>query len=98
GYACATKLIARLLWTIGQKMEYALAHINAGNLHNAIARDAQAIIGIDPSDRSNSLSSSTSLSPRLTMSTSTPSRARSLHAAAWTLPPPSSMVAPLSAS
>lgn len=51
GYACATKLIARLLWTIGQKMEYALAHINAGNLHNAIARDAQAIIGIDPSDK-----------------------------------------------
>ncbi len=47
----ATKLLARLLWEVGQKVDFELAHIDAGNLRNAIARDAEAIIGIKPGDR-----------------------------------------------
>ena len=51
GYACATKLIARLLTVIGEEVDYELACIDAGNLHNAIARDARAIIGIKEADK-----------------------------------------------
>ncbi len=48
---CATKLLVRVLWELGQQFDFALAHIDAGNLRNAIARDAEAIIGIKPADR-----------------------------------------------
>ncbi|MBP5498114.1 MAG: aminoacyl-histidine dipeptidase [Muribaculaceae bacterium] len=51
GYASATKQIARLLWTIGQEINFELASIDSGNLHNAIARDAKAVIGIKPADK-----------------------------------------------
>ncbi|MBR1543414.1 MAG: aminoacyl-histidine dipeptidase [Muribaculaceae bacterium] len=51
GYASATKLIARLLWTIRQEIPYELACIDSGNLHNAISRDAKAVIGIQPADK-----------------------------------------------
>ncbi len=46
GFASATKQIARFLWRLEQKMDYRLASVNAGNLHNAIARDATAIVGV----------------------------------------------------
>jgi len=51
GYANATKLIARLLWNIGKKMDYALASIDAGNLHNAISHKATAVIGVNEADK-----------------------------------------------
>lgn len=49
--ACATRLIARLLWDLRSCADYELAHIDAGNLRNAIARDGEAIIGIKPLDK-----------------------------------------------
>ena len=51
GYASATKLIARLLWTIKRDIDFTLASIDAGNLHNAIAHNAKAVIGINPADK-----------------------------------------------
>lgn len=47
----ATKFMARLLWELGQKACYALADINAGNLRNAIAHTAEAVIGVKPEDK-----------------------------------------------
>ena len=49
GFASATKLIARLLCTLG--IDYELACIDSGNLHNAIAFNAVAVIGIKPEDK-----------------------------------------------
>ncbi len=49
--ACATRLIARLLWELRSSVEYELAHIDAGNLRNAIARDGEAIIGVNSYDK-----------------------------------------------
>ena len=49
GYASATKLIARLLCTLG--IDFELACIDSGNLHNAIAFNAVAVIGIKPEDK-----------------------------------------------
>ena len=51
GLASATKQIARILYVLGSKIEYRLASLNAGNLHNAIARDAVAVIGVKPEDK-----------------------------------------------
>jgi len=51
GYATTTKLVTRLLWNIGDQMDYVLASIDAGNLHNAIAHAATAVIGIKPEDK-----------------------------------------------
>lgn len=49
--ACATRLIARLLWDLRSSVEYELAHVDAGNLRNAIARDAEAVIGVKDFDK-----------------------------------------------
>lgn len=46
--ACANKVISRFLYVLGDKTDFALAEINGGNLRNAIARDAYAVIGIEP--------------------------------------------------
>lgn len=51
GYACATKQIARLLYRLEQKFDFRLARVDAGNLHNAIAREAVAIVGVKPDDK-----------------------------------------------
>ncbi len=51
GYAKATKLIARFLHALGRKVDYKLAQIDAGNLHNAISHAAHAIVGIKPEDK-----------------------------------------------
>lgn len=51
GYATATKQIARLLYRLQKEMSLRLASINAGNLHNAIARDGVAVIGINDADK-----------------------------------------------
>ena len=51
GFATTTKLSSRLLWNIGDNMDYVLAKIDAGNLHNAIAHAATLVIGIKPEDK-----------------------------------------------
>ncbi|MBQ6279629.1 MAG: beta-Ala-His dipeptidase, partial [Muribaculaceae bacterium] len=51
GYATTTKLSSRLLWNIGAEMDYVLACIDAGNLHNAIAHAATVVVGIKPEDK-----------------------------------------------
>lgn len=44
--ANANKLLARLLVLMGQKISFNLSSINGGSKHNAIAREATAVIGI----------------------------------------------------
>ncbi|NSW45624.1 MAG: aminoacyl-histidine dipeptidase [Bacteroidales bacterium] len=44
GYANAVKLLTRILYLLDQKYGYRLANIDGGNLRNAIAREANAII------------------------------------------------------
>ena len=44
GYANAVKLLTRILYLLDQKYGYRLANIDGGNLRNAIAREAYAII------------------------------------------------------
>lgn len=46
GLGNAVKLLNRFLWNINEKFETAIADINAGNLRNAIAREAFALITI----------------------------------------------------
>lgn len=46
GRANANQLLARFLYNLGETTDYALASFNGGNLRNAIAREAVAIIGI----------------------------------------------------
>ena len=46
GRACANKLLARFLWDLSQDYEVSLSSINGGNLRNAIAREAHAVVGI----------------------------------------------------
>ena len=51
GFASGTKQIARLLWRLEQKLDLTLASVNAGNLHNAIAHHAEAVVGIKAADK-----------------------------------------------
>jgi dipeptidase D len=51
GRACATKLLARVLWRIQKKVSCVLATIDAGNLRNAISHDAYAVIGVKDADK-----------------------------------------------
>lgn len=47
GRANANKLMARLLKTVSSKMELNLCSVNGGSKHNAIARDAQAVVFVN---------------------------------------------------
>ena len=47
----ANKLMARFLYTLDKKFDMALAAVEGGNLHNAIAREAYAVIGLKDEDR-----------------------------------------------
>lgn len=49
--ACATRLLARLLWDLRSAVDYEVAHLDAGNLRNAIARDAETVIGVKEFDK-----------------------------------------------
>lgn len=51
GFATATKQMARLLYRLDKKIDFRLASVNAGNLHNAIARDAVAVVGVKDEDK-----------------------------------------------
>jgi dipeptidase D len=46
GLGNANKILARFLYQLHNKYEFTLAEIDGGNLHNAIAREAYAIIGV----------------------------------------------------
>lgn len=49
--ACATRLLARLLWDLRSAVDYEVSHLDAGNLRNAIARDAETVIGVKDCDK-----------------------------------------------
>lgn len=51
GLGNANKILNRFLWTLSRKMQVYMAAISGGNLHNAIAREASAIVGIPIGDR-----------------------------------------------
>ncbi|GAB6010833.1 aminoacyl-histidine dipeptidase [Viscerimonas tarda] len=46
GLGNANKILNRYLWTLSRKFDLLLAEIDGGNLHNAIAREAYAIVGV----------------------------------------------------
>lgn len=47
----ANKILTRFIWSISRKMEVRLASIQGGNLHNAIAREASAVVGVPVGDK-----------------------------------------------
>lgn len=51
GLGNANKILARFLYILDGEMQYELCGIDGGNLHNAIPREAWAIIGIDASEK-----------------------------------------------
>ncbi|MDR1676182.1 MAG: aminoacyl-histidine dipeptidase [Tannerella sp.] len=51
GLGNAVKLLARLLSLLKKDFRPALAALEGGNLHNAIARESCAVIGLKPEDR-----------------------------------------------
>lgn len=51
GRANAVKVLARALYGLADEADYLLASIQGGNLHNAIPREASAVIGVAAADR-----------------------------------------------
>lgn len=51
GLGNANKILARFLYQLQEKYPFSLAEIQGGNLHNAIAREAYAVIGTAPKNR-----------------------------------------------
>lgn len=51
GRGNAVKILARALYGLADDVDYILASIQGGNLHNAIPREAHAVIGIHPSQK-----------------------------------------------
>lgn len=47
GRANANKLLNRFLWNVNRKTAISIAHIDGGNLRNAIPREAYAVVGVD---------------------------------------------------
>ena len=50
--ANAVKLVSRILWNITNEFSIAVSTINGGDKHNAIPREAYAIIGVSAGDQS----------------------------------------------
>ncbi len=50
GLANANKVLNRILWSIDKTMVYALASFEGGNLRNAIAREANAVVVVGEGD------------------------------------------------
>lgn len=55
GLGNANKILTRVLWALLRKMEVRIASIKGGNLHNAIAREASAIVGVPIGDKDRSV-------------------------------------------
>lgn len=51
GLGNANKLLIRYLYLLDDSIDFALCSINGGNLRNAIAREAHAVIGLYPEDK-----------------------------------------------
>lgn len=51
GLGNANKILNRYLWDINRKYGIVLAEIHGGNLHNAIAREAHAVVGVASSKK-----------------------------------------------
>lgn len=51
GLGNANKILARFLYRLQEEYPFTLAAIEGGNLHNAIPREAYAVIGIPPKNR-----------------------------------------------
>ncbi len=51
GLGNANKVLTRFLYALQAHVEWSLASITGGNLHNAIPREAQAVFGIKPADK-----------------------------------------------
>ncbi len=51
GLGNANKILNRFLWRLSEKIEFKLSEFNGGNLRNAIAREAYAIISVKPHDK-----------------------------------------------
>ena len=51
GLGNANKILNRFLWILSRKIHVYLASIQGGNLHNAIAREASAVVGIPIRDK-----------------------------------------------
>lgn len=51
GLGNANKILARVLHEVAKKIDFRLASFEGGNLHNAIPREAKAVIGIAPNRR-----------------------------------------------
>lgn len=54
GLGCANKILNRALYALREEMPMVLAQIDGGNLHNAIAREAVATVGV-PMDKKEAL-------------------------------------------
>lgn len=52
GRANANKLLARLLKSVSSKIDFHLCAIDGGSKHNAIAREAQAVVSVKPDELS----------------------------------------------
>ncbi len=51
GLGNANKILVRFLYLLGAQVDFTLCSINGGNLRNAIAREAQAVIGVASKDK-----------------------------------------------
>lgn len=47
----AIKILARLLWSASEKHDFYLSEINGGSKHNAIPREASAVISLDKNNK-----------------------------------------------
>lgn len=55
GLGNANKVLARLLYTLEETLEYRIAEIGGGNLHNAIPREAYVVLGVKPADKAQTI-------------------------------------------
>lgn len=63
GLGNANKVLNRYLWALSRKYNLALAEIDGGNLHNAIAREAYAIAGVPYGDKEHVIVELNTLAP-----------------------------------
>ena len=49
----ATQLLTRALWAVGQDIPFYLANLDGGNKHNAVPREASALVVLDEGNRAN---------------------------------------------
>lgn len=65
GLGNANKILNRYLWKLSRKYDLALAEIDGGNLHNAIAREAYAVAGVPSGDKEKIIIALNTLAPQI---------------------------------